>query len=287
MALLDGNVALVTGAARGQGRAHALTMARNGADVIAVDINENISTIPYDLATPEDLEETAAGVRALGRGVVALKADVRRHEGLDAAVERGLAEFGHIDILIANAGIWAVKPFWELTEEEWSDHLEVNLGGVWRAVKAVTPHMIERQSGAIVITGSSSSIDPGPDYAHYTAAKHGALGFMKSVALDLAPHGIRCNMICPGAVDTKISDWQGAYDMFAGKPHATREERNAAGHHASALKDTGLLDPQVQAGAALWLVSDGSAKVTGVAIPVDGGHLVLSRVNQSPVISGA
>jgi SDR family mycofactocin-dependent oxidoreductase len=283
MSGLEGKVALVTGAARGQGRAHALTLARNGADIIAVDIAGQIDTVPYAMGTPDDLNETAKGVEELDRRVVAAQADVRSQEQLDEAVRLGLAEFGQIDILIANAGIWSMRPFWELSETEWADMIGTNLSGVWRSAKAVAPHMIERKTGAIVMTSSVNGLEPGMNYAHYVAAKHGVIGLMKNVALELAPHGIRCNAICPGAIDTGMTNWAGAYDMFAGHEGGTRDDLLAGAKSFHALKGTGILSPQVLADAALWLVSDGAAAVTGVALPVDAGHMLLTGVNPAPV----
>lgn len=283
MSGLEGKVALVTGAARGQGRAHALTLARNGADVIAVDIADQVDSVPYPLSTPQDLADTGKAIEDLDRRVVTVQADVRSQEQLDEAVRRGLAEFDRIDILIANAGIWTMTPFWELTETQWSDMIGTNLSGVWRSAKAVAPHMIERQTGAIVMTSSVNGLEPGMNYAHYVTAKHGVIGLMRNVALELAPHGIRCNAICPGAIDTGMTNWQGAYDMFAGHEGGTREDLLAGGPHFHALKGAGMLDPQVLADAALWLVSDGAAAVTGVALPVDAGHMLLTGSNPNPV----
>jgi SDR family mycofactocin-dependent oxidoreductase len=282
MGSLDGKVALVTGAARGQGRAHALTLARHGADIIAIDVAEQISTVRYPMATPDDLATTAAAVEDLDRRVVSVQADVRSQDQLDAAVAQGLAELGRIDILIANAGIWAIKPFWELSETQWSDMIDTNLSGVWRSAKAVTPHMIERGSGAIVMTSSVNGLEPGMNFAHYVAAKHGVIGLMKNVALELAPYGIRCNAICPGAIDTGMTNWQGAYDVYAGHPGGTHDDFVAGGRSFHALKGQAFMDPQVLADAALWLVSDGAAVVTGVALPVDAGHLLMPGMNMSP-----
>jgi SDR family mycofactocin-dependent oxidoreductase len=279
---LEGKVALVTGAARGQGRAHALTLARHGAHIIAVDIADQISTVPYPLSTVDDLAATADGVENLKRRVLSVRADVRSQEQIDRAVNEGLAEFGQIDILIANAGIWSIAPFWELSESQWSDMIEINLGGIWRSAKAVAPHMMTRKSGAMVMTSSMNGFEPGTGYAHYVAAKHGVIGLMKNVALELAPYGIRCNAICPGAVDTPMLNWQGAYDLLAGHESGSREDALESGRSFHALSGVTLLDPQVSADAALWLVSEGAAAVTGVALPVDAGHLLLLGTNRAP-----
>jgi SDR family mycofactocin-dependent oxidoreductase len=280
---LTGKTALVTGAARGQGRAHALTLARNGADVIAIDIADQIATTPYQLATMNDLRVTAKEIESLGRRVLAIQADVRSQEELDDAVARGLAEFGGIDIVIANAGILGVGSFWELTEDQWSDVVDTDLSGVWRTAKAVAPHLIERRSGSIVMTSSINGFEPAMVYAHYTAAKLGVIGLMRSVALELAQFGVRCNAVCPGVVDTEMVNWQGVYDMMAGHENGSRDEANGALGHFHALKGAGFLDPQRVADAALWLVSDGASAVTGTAVPVDAGHLTLPGFNPAPV----
>ena len=214
---LLGKVAMVTGAARGQGRAHATTLARHGADVIAVDIAAQIDTVPYPLGTEEELAETAKAVEELDRRVLTVQADVRSQTQLDHAVRRGLAEFGQIDILVANAGIYGITPFWEITDAEWDNMIATNLSGVWRSAKAVAPHMIERGSGSIIMTSSVNGLEPGANYAHYVSAKHGVLGLMRTVALELAPKGIRCNAICPGSVDTE-HDQLGRRLRHAGRP---------------------------------------------------------------------
>ena len=283
MGMLDGKVALITGGSRGQGRAHALTCAREGADVIIVDIADQMSTVPYQMARQDDLDETAKQVEALDRRILALKGDVRDQGQLDAAVAQGIAEFGKIDILIANAGIWTQAPFWELTDDQWDEMIGVNLTGVWKSAKAVAPHMIERQSGSIVITSSTNGLEAGQNYAHYVAAKHGVIGLMKNIALELAPYGIRCNSINPGAIRTPMTDHQGAWDMFAGHPGGTEADLIEGGYHFTALKGTSFMDPQVIADTALYLNSELAAKVTGVTIPVDAGHLILTGINAAPV----
>jgi SDR family mycofactocin-dependent oxidoreductase len=283
MGLLDGKVALITGGARGQGRAHALTSAREGADVVLVDIADQLETVPYRMATADDLAETVRQVESLDRRALAVTADVRDQGQLDEAVSRGIAEFGKIDILIANAGIWTQGPFWELSEQSWEEMIGVNLTGVWKSAKAVAPHMIERQSGSIVITSSVNGLEPGMNYAHYVAAKHGVIGLMKNIALELAPHGVRCNSINPGAIKTPMTDHQGAWDMFAGHEGGTEADMIEGGYHFHALKGRSFLPPQVIADTALYLNSDLAAAVTGVTIPVDAGHMLLTGVNPAPV----
>jgi SDR family mycofactocin-dependent oxidoreductase len=283
MGLLDGKVVLITGGARGQGRAHATTSAREGADIILVDIADQMETVNYPMARAVDLAETVEQVEALDRRALAITADVRSQEQLDSAVSRGISEFGKIDILIANAGIWTGAPFWQLTEQQWGETLDVDLSGVWRSAKAVTPHMIERESGSIVITSSVNGLEPGVNYAHYTSAKYGLMGLMKSIALELAPHGIRCNSINPGAIRTPMTDHQGSYDFMAGHEGGTVEDMIEGGYHFHALKGMSMLPPHVIADTALYLNSELAAAVTGVTIPVDAGHLLLTGYNHAPV----
>ncbi|KQS60117.1 oxidoreductase [Geodermatophilus sp. Leaf369] len=283
MGLLDGKVALITGGARGQGRAHALVSAKEGADVVLVDIADQIASVPYRMATQDDLAETVRQVEALDRRAIAVTADVRSQQQMDDAVARGIAEFGKIDILIANAGIWTQAPFWEITDEAWEDMIGTNLTGVWKSAKAVAPHMIERGSGSIVITSSVNGLEPGPDYAHYVSSKHGVIGLMKNIALELAPHGIRCNSINPGAIKTPMTDHQGAWDMFAGHEGGTEADMLEGGYHFHALKGMTFLSPGVIANTALYLNSELAAAVTGVTIPVDAGHMLLTGFNQAPV----
>ena len=279
MGMLDGKVAFVTGGARGQGRAHAVTCAREGADVIIVDVIDQLPTVAYKLATKDDLEETVRLVESHDRRAIAVKADVRIQGQLDAAVAAGLAELGKIDILIANAGIWTLGSFWELTDEQWEEMIGVNLTGVWKSAKAVAPHMIAHGSGSIVITASVNALEAGQYTAHYVAAKHGLIGLMRNIALELAPYGIRCNAVCPGAVKTPMTNHQAAWDMFAGHPGGSEDDMTEAGHHYTLLAGASWLDPQDVANAALYLNSGLAAKVTGATLPVDAGHLTLSGFN--------
>jgi SDR family mycofactocin-dependent oxidoreductase len=284
MGLLDGKVVMITGGARGQGRAHAVTSAREGADVVVLDIAGQIDTVHYPMAGEEDLAETARQVEKLDRRVLAVKADVRSQDQLDGVVDRAIAEFGHIDALIANAGIWSLAPLWEISDEKWQDMLDVNLTGVWRSIKAVAPHMIERETGSIVITSSVNGLEGGPNFAHYTSAKHGLVGLMRTAALELAPFGIRCNSVHPGAINTPMHHHQVTYDMFAGHPGGTIEDMMASGHHYGALKGTTFLSPDVIADAALFLNSHLAAAVTGVTLPVDAGHHILPPSNPNPAM---
>ncbi len=284
MGLLDGKVALITGAGRGQGRAHAAACAREGADVIITDIARPVETIPYDMASADDLQATADLVEQLGREPLAAQVDVRDQAALDDVVARGIERFGAIDILIANAGVWGLAPFWELTEHQWHETIDINLTGVWRSTKAVAPHMIRRQSGSMVLTASVNSYEPGENFAHYTAAKHGIIGLMKNIAAELAPYGVRCNAVSPGAVRTGMLENPVALDMFAGHPGGTVDDLIQGGRHFHKLKGVSVLDPDTVANAALFLNSELASAVTGISLPVEAGHMLIRGVNDNPVL---
>lgn len=282
MGLLDGKTAFITGAARGMGRAHAVRLASEGANIVAADIGRATAEVPYGLGTTSDFDDTVAAVEKVGGTIVGVTADVRSQQNLDEAVARGIERFGQIDICVANAGIFSLGKAWELTEKQWSDMIDINLTGVWRTAKAVLPHMIERRSGSIVLISSICGVAPSEGLTHYTAAKHGVVGLARNIALEAAEFGVRCNVILPGSVDTGMINWPGMYDRFAG--HAGGEyldlRRRGAQYHALAPSD--VLDPDDIARAALYLASDLSRAVTGVVLPVDRGHLLLPGANNKP-----
>lgn len=271
MGKLDGKVALITGGARGQGRSHALTFAREGAEIVICDVAEQIPTAPYPLATVEELHETARMVEDLGKRCVALQADVRDSGQMKQAAERAISEFGRIDILLANAGIESFGPSWELTDEQWDEMLDVNLTGAFKSCRAVIPHMIERKAGVILITSSVAGLRGLSNQAHYCAAKHGVVGLMRSLALELAPHGIRVNTVHPSSVDTPIIKNQAMYTLFSGgDPNATLEDVTPAFRELN-LQDVPWMEPGDISNAMLWLASDEARYVTGTALPVDAG----------------
>jgi SDR family mycofactocin-dependent oxidoreductase len=271
---LAGKVALITGAARGQGRSHAVALARAGADIVICDVAAPLPTAPYPLATPDDLAETQRMVEALGRRCLAEQADVRDGARMQDLAGRAVAELGRIDILCANAGIESFGRAWELTDAQWDEMIGVNLTGVWQSCKAVVPHMIERTSGALVLISSIAGLRGLPNNAHYAAAKHGVVGLMRTLAIELAPYGIRANSIHPCSVDTPIIKNQAMYTLFSGgDPGATLEQVTPA-FEALNLLPIPWIQPEDISNALLWLVSDEARYVTGVALPVDAGLLV-------------
>jgi SDR family mycofactocin-dependent oxidoreductase len=276
VSMVDGKTVLVTGAASGIGRAHAVRFAEEGANVVVFDIEKTVESNGYGPPDDGGLEKTADLVRAAGGKVLSTIADVRDQAQLDDVVAQGIAEFGGIDTLVANAGILSVGNIWELTDEQWTVLLDINVTGVWRSMKALMPHMMERRSGSMVLISSINGEEPGPNYAHYTAAKHGVLGLMRAGALELGPYGIRVNAIMPGIIDTPQNKWQGALDMMAGHPGGTLEERAELGRRFAPLEHSGWLPPEAIADASIWLASDLSKYVTGTRVPVEAGHLLLS-----------
>jgi SDR family mycofactocin-dependent oxidoreductase len=282
MGLLDGKVVFITGGGRGQGRAHAVVSAKEGADIVFVDTTKPFATVPYDHTTADDMAETVNLVEALDRRVLSIEADVRDQDALDSAVAEGIAQFGQIDCLIANAGIWTLGPVAEMSRETWQEMIDINLTGVWQSVKAVVPHMIERQAGSIVITSSVNGLEGGPFFSHYTAAKFGVVGLMKAIAVELGPQGIRANTVNPGTILTGMTNNQQGYDMMAGHPGGTRDDLLNAGKSYGILKGSGFMQPEVIANAALFLNSDLASNVTGISLPVDSGHLAMAGINLDP-----
>lgn len=198
-----GKVAFVTGAGRGQGRSHAIRLAEEGADIIAVDICKDYDTVGYGMSTEADLAETAKQVEALDRRIMAKQADVRDARALKAIVDEGVAEFGKLDIVVANAGICTVQTWDEVTQAVWQDTLDTNLTGVWNTMVAGAPHLIANGGGSIICTSSTAGIKGLPYLAPYVAAKHGVVGIAKTMANELASHKIRVNTVHPTGVNTR------------------------------------------------------------------------------------
>jgi (+)-trans-carveol dehydrogenase len=275
MSTLAGKTAFITGAARGQGRSHAITLAEAGADIVAIDVVKDIDTAPYPLATPDDLAHTEKLVAELGRRVIVSEVDVRSQADLQAVVAEAVEAFGGIDIVCANAGIGVnFRKTWELTEEDWQDVLDVNLTGVFHTVKAVVPAMIEAdRGGAIVLTSSLAGLKGYSNITSYVAAKHGVNGIMRCLANELGPYNIRVNSVCPGLVHTDMMMNQPTYDVF--RPDLTNPSKADATEVFRTMQvlPVDWLEPRDVSEVVRWLVSDEARHLTGVAVPVDAGQL--------------
>ncbi|WP_084027703.1 mycofactocin-coupled SDR family oxidoreductase [Mycobacterium avium] len=266
MTRLQGKVAFITGAARGQGRSHAVRLAEEGADIIAIDICAPIASVPYPLATVDDLEQTVKEVEALGRRIVARQADVRNEAGLKAAFDAGIDALGPVDIVVANAGIAPLA----LREphEAWQDVIDVNLTGAFNTVETAIPSMIDRgEGGSIVLTSSSAGLNgvggPSRGGLGYTASKHGLVGLMRSYANNLAPYGIRVNTVHPTGVNTPMVVNEAMQQMLVELPSLASAIANAL--------PVDMVEPVDISNAIAFLVSDEGRYITGITMPVDAG----------------
>ena len=270
---LDGKVALVTGAARGIGRACARRFAEEGANLALLDIARDVPGVPYPGSRREQLDEAAAEITALGRDVVTHRVDVTDSAGLAEAVAAVLDRFGRIDLLVAAAGIDSWGRAWEITDDQWQKMIDVNLTGVWKTAKAVSPAMIAQRSGAMVFIGSVLSHRANKEFAHYTAAKHGVLGLMRAFGLELAPYRIRVNSVDPTVVFTDMVMNQSYLDRLGGHAGTTLDEARAYYLKWNTLP-VSWIEPLDVANAALFLGSEEARYITGVALPVDLGAML-------------
>jgi (+)-trans-carveol dehydrogenase len=273
---VEGKVALVTGAARGQGRSHAVRLAEEGADIIAVDVCADILGVPYAGGSEADLNETVNLVEALERRIVASVADVRDYRRLAAVIDAGVSEFGRLDIVCANAGISTTPAQVHLMEEDiWNVMIDINLTGVWHTCKAAIPHVIAGgRGGSFVLTSSVAGLKAYQNIAHYVAAKHGVVGLMRTLANELAPHMIRVNSVHPTQVDTPMIMNDAMFRLFlpeAERP--TREEFAQASQETNALPIPWVESIDVS-NAVLFLASDEARYITGATLPIDAGCLV-------------
>src|SRR5215213_7579033 len=277
MGLLDSKVAFVTGAARGQGRSHAIRLADEGADIIALDIGRDaVETVGYALGTSDELDETIAAVEARGRRAVGRLADVRDLAQVQSVVDAGLETLGRIDIVCANAGIgtWAVS--WEMTAQQWTEMVDINLTGVFNTVRAALPSMVERgEGGSLVLTSSTAGLRAYQNTAHYTAAKHGVIGLMKVLAQQCGPHGIRVNAVCPTTVRTPLVINDSTFELFAPDvENPTEDDVRQAFEGLNILPGVAWIEPADVSDAVLFLCSDAARYITGVALPIDAGNTV-------------
>ncbi|MFH8982927.1 mycofactocin-coupled SDR family oxidoreductase [Streptomyces varsoviensis] len=279
MSRVAGKVALVTGAARGMGRSHAVRLAQEGADIVAVDLCADLDSTPYPGANSQDLTSTTKLVEQTGRRILARRADTRDFKELQNVVDEAIAEFGHIDVVCANAGMSSFGFSWELSEEAWQEIIDVNLTGSWKTVKAVIPHMIERnEGGSLVFISSTAGLIGVPTMSHYTASKHGVVGLMRALAVELAPHNIRVNSVNPGNVDTPMVNNAPMRKLFLPEvSDPTPEAANDVMREMSALP-VGWLDSQGVSEAVLYLASDAARHVTGITLPVDAGMSLPNKI---------
>jgi SDR family mycofactocin-dependent oxidoreductase len=264
---VQGKVAFVTGAGRGQGRSHAIRLAEEGADIIAVDILEDYAAVGYGMSSAADLDQTAKAVEALDRRIITAKADVRDAAALKAAVDDGVAQLGRLDIVCANAGICTVQAWDEVTPQVWQDTLDTNLTGVWNTMVTAVPHLIAAGGGSIICTSSTAGIKGLPFLAPYVAAKHGVVGIARSLANELAVHHIRVNTVHPTGVDTPMLAGLGGLD-----PLLTRDPN--LGPIFMNTYPVEVVDARDISNAVLFLASDEARYVTGLEFTVDAGNTI-------------
>jgi (+)-trans-carveol dehydrogenase len=271
---VEGKVAFITGAARGQGRAHAVRLAQEGADIIAVDICKKIDTVDLIAAsTPEDLAETADLVKGHNRRIYTAEVDVRDYDALKAALDTGVEQLGKLDIIVANAGIGNGGQTLDKTSEaDWTAMIDINLSGVWKTVKAGVPHLLAGGSGgSIILTSSVGGLKAYPHCGHYVAAKHGVVGLMRTFAVELGAQNIRVNSVHPTNVNTPLFMNDGTMRLF--RPDLENpgpDDMKIVGQLMHTLP-IGWVEPEDIANAVLFLASDEARYVTGVTLPIDGG----------------
>ncbi|GAB89660.1 mycofactocin-coupled SDR family oxidoreductase [Gordonia rhizosphera] len=274
---LEGKVAFISGAARGQGRSHAVRMAEEGADIIAVDVCGPVTgETAVAPATSADLAETVDLVKATNRRIVAAEVDVRDFDALSAAVRNGVEQLGRLDVIVANAGIGNGGETLDKTSEaDWQDMMDVNLSGVWKTVKAGVPYMLSGGSGgSIILTSSVGGAKAYPNIGHYVAAKHGVIGLMKSFAVELGQHSIRVNSVLPTNVNTPLFMNEGTIKVFRPDLENPGPDDMKVVAEMMHVLPIGWVEPEDVSNAVLFLASDESRYITGVALPVDGGSLL-------------
>jgi SDR family mycofactocin-dependent oxidoreductase len=270
---LDNKVAFVTGAARGQGRSHCLALAREGAKIVGLDLCRSLPEVAYPLGTEDDLAETGRLIEELGGEAVLMPGDTRNREDVQAVVDAGLRQFGHIDAVVASAGVWTWGQARGLSGHDWNFTLDINLTGAFNTVQACLPSMIDGGiGGSIMFTASQLATRGCPQAVAYSASKAGLVGMMRALASELAPHSIRVNTIHPSTVNTDMVLNQPTYDLFA--PHKNGQATVADLHEsmrAFHMLPIPLIEAQDISNAVVFLASDESRAITSVALPVDAG----------------
>ncbi|MGK3952242.1 mycofactocin-coupled SDR family oxidoreductase [Microbacterium sp. I2] len=265
MGRVDGKVALITGAARGQGRSHALRLAEEGADIIAVDICGPVQGLQYSPATEEDLAETVRQVEALDRRIVASVTDVRDRDAFKTAIDEGVAALGRLDIVVGNAGICIIAPWDEVTPEIWDTTISTNLTGVFNTVQLTAPHLIAAGGGSIILTSSAAGLKGLPFLTPYVASKFGVTGLGKAFATELAEHNIRVNTLHPTGVETAMGEMADAYPPLL-------EKHPRVGGMLTNMLPIETTQPRDQSNAVLFLASDEARYVTALSMTVDAGN---------------
>jgi SDR family mycofactocin-dependent oxidoreductase len=262
-----GKVAFITGAARGQGRAHAVKLAGEGADILALDLAGPLPGVPYESSTPADLKETARLVEALGRRVITHEGDVRHFDDMKAFVDAGVAEFGRLDIVVANAGI-AIPATWdETTPAVFKDTIDINVTGVWNTVMASAPHVVAGgRGGSIVLTSSYAGKKMQPFMVHYTASKHAVTGMTRAFAAELGKHDIRVNSVHPGGVATPMAGGRMLEEIAR-----TNESNPSLAAMGTAFLPQGWVEPEEIANAVAVLASDEARFITAEHLSIDAG----------------
>jgi SDR family mycofactocin-dependent oxidoreductase len=273
---VEGKVAFITGAARGQGRSHAIRLAEEGADIIAVDLCQEVPGTGTSGSTDRDLAETVKAVETLGRRIIATKVDVRDPVALAEAVDAGVAELGRLDIVSANAGIASIpRKTWEIDESDWQTMIDINLTGVFHTAKATVPHIIAGgRGGSIILTSSAAGLVAYENICHYVAAKHGVVGIMRTLALELAQYMIRVNSLHPTQVDTPMIQNEATYRIF--RPdleHPTKADYEPECVAMNALPIP-WIEPVDVSNALVFLASDDARYITGITLPVDAGTTI-------------
>lgn len=274
---LEGKVAFITGAARGQGRSHAVRLAEEGADIIAVDICGPVSNnTQIEPATPDDLVETADLVKQLNRRIVTAEVDVRDYDAVKAAVDGGVEQLGRLDIICANAGIGNGGQTLDRTSEaDWTDMIDVNLSGVWKTVKAAVPHLISQgEGGSIILTSSVGGLKAYPHTGHYIAAKHGVVGLMRTFAVELGQHSIRVNSVHPTNVNTPLFMNEGTMRLFRPDLENPGPDDLAVAAQFMHVLPIGWVEPVDISNAVLFLASDEARFITGLTMTVDAGSML-------------
>lgn len=272
MSKLDGKVAFITGVARGQGRSHALRLAREGAAIIGVDLCESLPSVPYPLANSSDLDETVRLVEEEGGKILARPADVRDLAALTTVVDEGVGQFGRLDIIIANAGIVSYGDLTTMSEDRWQEMIDINLTGVWKTVRAGIDHIIERgEGGSVVLTSSTAGLRNMNTIGHYVVAKHGVTALAKALANELGPRGIRVNSVHPSNVRTPMLNNPGTRKLFRPDLEDPQLEDVTGAFASTHLLDVPWLEPEDISNAILYLVSDEGRYVTGSPFVIDAG----------------